>query len=72
MKTLLLYALLITGGTTAVVAITVALGYDSLSAMTGWDSTGTPELIFMAICTVFAVAGTVWVWKLSKRHPSEY
>ena len=72
MTTLLLYALLIAGGTAAVVTVTVAFGYDSLSAMTGWDSTGTPELVFMAIFTAFAVAGTVGVWKLSKRHPSEY
>lgn len=68
MKTFLLYLMLILGGTAAVVAGTVALGYDSLSALTGWDSKGTPELVFMAICAVSCLACSLKIWKIHKRH----
>ncbi|CAM3266502.1 hypothetical protein BZK31_02855 [Pseudomonas floridensis] len=68
MKTFLLYLVLIFGGTAAVVAGAVALGYDSFSAMTGWDNTGTPELVFLAICAVFAVVCIVQVRKLNKLY----
>ncbi|KPY72607.1 hypothetical protein ALO45_200016 [Pseudomonas syringae pv. syringae] len=68
MKTFLVYLVLIFGGTAAVVAGTVALGYDSLSALTGWDSRGTPELVFMAICAVICLACTVQIWKVHKRY----
>ncbi|RXU00996.1 hypothetical protein B1F73_08545 [Pseudomonas syringae] len=67
MKTILLYLVLILGGTAAVVAGTVALGYDSLSALTGWDSRGTPEIVFVAICAVSSLACSVTIWKIHKR-----